>query len=125
MNLRKKLSLYIQATFYLFAGINHFYNPEFYYGLIPEYLPYHQLINNVAGLIEIVFGVGLIYQPTRNWAAYGIIAMLFAFVPSHVYFIQIGGCVDGGLCTPIWIGWVRLIIIHPLLIGWAFSYRNG
>ena len=122
--MKKRISVFIQAAFYLFAGANHFVHPEFYLPLIPEYLPFHHAINAFAGVAEVLFGVGLLIPVTRNWSAIGIIAMLIAFIPSHVFFIEIGGCVQDGLCAPLWVGWVRLVIIHPLLIWWAWSVKD-
>lgn len=120
----KKISLYLQVVFYLYAGTNHFINPDFYAGLIPDYLPAHDAINAIAGVVEILFGIGLAIKQTRKWAAFGIIAMLIAFIPSHWYFIEIGGCIEGGLCAPVWVGWVRLVVVHPLLILWAWRHRK-
>lgn len=122
--MNKKISLWAQAGFYFVGGLNHFINPEFYLDLIPRYLIFFDEINLLAGIMEVVLGIGLLLPVTRNYAAYGIILMLLAFIPSHVYFIQIGGCVEGGLCAPTWVGWVRLVIIHPLLIYWAWSVRK-
>ena len=120
----KKILLYLQATFYVFSGINHFRNPHFYDGLIPPYFPSHDLINTVAGMAEIILGIGLFFLATRKWAALGIIAMLLAFIPAHIYFIQTGSCIPDGLCAPKWLGWARLIVIHPLLIAWAWWCRK-
>jgi len=121
----KKISLYLQSFFYVFAGSNHFINPDFYFPLIPDYLSGLSFEINVAsGLIEILFGIGLLFSKTRKMAALGIILMLIAFIPSHVYFVQIGSCIDGGLCVSPWIGWGRLSIIHPLLIWWAYAARR-
>ncbi|MGY8982552.1 MAG: hypothetical protein ACKVJ9_08955, partial [Cytophagales bacterium] len=53
--------------------------------------------------------------------ALGIVILLICFIPSHVYFIQIGSCVTDGLCVAPWMGWLRLIIVHPLLIFWAWN----
>lgn len=122
--MRKRISLYLQTAFYVFAGSNHFVDPVFYYDLIPTYFSFPVEINWISGVLEILFGIGLILNPTRKFAAFSIIAMLVAFIPSHVYFIQIGGCVEGGLCAPLWVGWIRLILIHPLLIFWAWNHRN-
>lgn len=108
------------AGFYLFAGVNHFINPEFYLDLIPNYLPWHDIINVLAGIAEIVIGLGFLVSSTRRWAAISTIILLIAFIPSHVYFIQIGSCVEGGLCVPEYIGWIRLILVHPVLIYWAW-----
>jgi len=120
----KRLFRYLFVGFMLYAGINHFLNPEFYYPLIPSYLPYPKAINLVSGLLEIAFGVLLLIPKWRTFAVYGIIVLLLLFIPSHVYFIQIGACVPNGLCTPLWVGWVRLIIIHPLLLLWAWKIKD-
>lgn len=116
----KKILLYLMAVFYIFAGINHFRDPKFYIDLIPPYFPFKEFINIASGVIEIILGALLIPTQTRKYAGYAIILMLVAFIPSHIYFIQIGSCVDGGLCVTEIIGWVRLIVIHPLLIAWAY-----
>ena len=120
----KRISFVILVGFYVLAGLNHFRDPGFYLPLIPDYLPNKEGINFLSGLLEILFGIGLVPRPSRKWAVYAIIAMLLAFVPSHIYFIEINGCVEGGLCAPIWIAWVRLIVVHPLLIAWAWYHRK-
>lgn len=111
------------SVFYIMAGLNHFVSPDFYYPLIPDYLGFPKGINILSGGIELLFGVGLLVAKTRSLAVYGIILMLLAFIPSHVYFIQIGSCINEGLCVPEWVGWIRLILVHPLLIFWAWSNR--
>lgn len=116
----KKLLRYLLSLFFVFAGVNHFVNPEFYLPLIPPYFPYPDAINLVSGIIEIGFGVGLLIRKVSKYAAWGIIALLVAFIPSHVYFIQIGSCVPDGLCVPELLGWLRLVLVHPILIGWAY-----
>lgn len=120
----KKYSLILQSLFYLAAGLNHFVNPQFYYDLIPPYLPFPVGINALAGVIEFLFGLGFLFNATRRATSIGVIMMLLAFIPSHWYFIEIGGCVDGGLCVPQWVAWLRLIAIHPLLILWAWFHRQ-
>ena len=122
MDLRK-INLYLLFGFYFVAGLNHFINPEFYYPLIPDYLPFVKAINIASGLIEMALALSLLVPRTRKWASNLIIFMLIAFIPSHVYFIQIGSCVEGGLCVSEWIGWIRLLVIHPILIIWAWSAR--
>jgi len=123
--MKKKISLYLQSLFYVFAGLNHFLNPEFYYPLIPDYLAeLSGFINSFSGVVEIGFGTLLLFPKSRKRAAYGIIFMLIAFIPSHTYFIEVGSCIDDGLCVPEWVGWLRLIAIHPLLIWWAWSVRT-
>ena len=119
-----KLLRILLIIFYAFAGSYHFINPEFYYPLIPDYLPYPELINYTSGIFEIILAIGVAIPKTRLLAVKGIILMLIAFIPSHIYFITEGGCMSDSLCVSIWVAWVRLIIIHPLLIYWAWSVRK-
>lgn len=106
--------------FMLVAGINHFINPQFYLPLIPDYLPFPKTINIASGIVEVVFGILLLFKSTRYLAGIGIIILLVLFVPSHIYFINLGACVPDGLCTPPWVAWLRLVIIHPLFMLWAW-----
>jgi uncharacterized membrane protein len=120
----KKAAFWLLVAFYLFAGANHFINPSFYSGLIPPYLPWHDLINIISGIAEILLAVLLLLPRTRLFAAKGIIVLLISFIPSHVYFIQINSCIPDGLCVPQWLGWVRLVLIHPLLMAWVWWCRK-
>jgi uncharacterized membrane protein len=108
------------GVFFLFAGANHFANPEFYLPLIPDYLPSPALLNVLSGLIEVALGVLLFVPRFTKLAAYGIMVFLVILIPSHIYFIQIGSCIEGGLCIPEWFAWVRLVVVQPLFILWAW-----
>lgn len=122
LGLWQKWKLPLLVLFYLAAGFNHFISPRFYLPLIPPYFPEKELLNSLSGVIEILLAIGAAMPFTRRFAAYGILAMLLAFVPAHIWFIQQGGCVDpAGLCVPGWVAWARLIVVHPLLIWWALA----
>lgn len=116
----RSISRLALALFFMVAGVNHFVNPQFYLPLIPDYLPFHEAINWLSGWIEVVLGAGLLWSTTRRMSSIGIILLMVAFIPSHVYFIQIGACVEDGLCTPMWLAWARLVLVHPLLMWWAW-----
>lgn len=122
---KRRLSLWLMTAFYLAAGINHFNMPEFYYPLTPDYLGHKELINVVSGLAEVLLAVGLINTRTRRISVYGIILMLIAFIPAHVWMIQKSDSIlFDGIHLPVWISWVRLLIIHPVLLVWAWWHRN-
>jgi uncharacterized membrane protein len=110
--------------FYAFAGSYHFINPDFYSDLIPVYLPYHNFINYASGFFEILLAFGVTVSKTRLLAVKGIIVLLVLFIPSHIYFIQVGSCVESAFCVEPWIAWIRLLIVHPLLILWAWRVRK-
>ena len=87
----KKGMLYGMIAFYIFGGYNHFRDPAFYIPLIPPYLAAWAVeLNLLSGVIEIVLALLLIPVQTRKYAGWGIVLMLIAFIPSHIYFIQKG-----------------------------------
>ena len=115
----KPVLLYLMASGYTLAGIYHFVNPRLYIPMIPPYLPFPRVLNYLAGAVEILLGVGLFYEPTRSWAALGVVLLLLVFLPVHIYMVQVGGDLPGGITLPKWAAWVRLVIVHPLLIAAA------
>ena len=122
----KKIGLILLIILYIGAGINHFIHPEPYYSIIPPNIPYPYAINIIAGLLEMIFGIFFIFTATRKFAVYGIILMLIAFLPAHIFMIQKGGCMGPkpALCTTPFIAWLRLPL-QGVLIWWAWVYRNG
>ncbi|MEO5943705.1 MAG: MauE/DoxX family redox-associated membrane protein [Ferruginibacter sp.] len=121
--MKKKLLLIMMGFFYFVAGVNHFRNPEAYYKIIPPYLPWHSFINIVSGVCEIGFAILLFIPATRKFACYGIILMLIAFIPTHIY--MLGSCwMIKGECMPQWLLWVRLLALQPLFIYWAWKMKD-
>lgn len=118
------MNVWALAVFYLIAGLNHFLNPEFYLPLIPDYLPNPEFINSLSGGVELLLAVGVLIKKTSVFSSYLIVLMLIGFIPAHIYFLQIGSCVEGGLCVPEWVSWVRLLLIQPFLIVWALSVQK-
>ena len=79
----------------------------------------------VSGIFEMLLGLGILFKKYSKMAAWGIIVLLLLFIPSHIYFIQIGACVENGLCVPKWVAWIRLLLIHPILIFWAYIFTKN
>lgn len=119
-----EISKWLLGLFYLLAGLNHFWNPGFYIPLIPDYLPAKESLNIIVGLIEVVLGLGMWIKTWQHMAAWSIIVLLILLIPSHVYFIQMGSCAEGSLCIPPWFAWLRLIVVHPLLMLWAYYHAR-
>jgi uncharacterized membrane protein len=117
----KVVFFWLMPLFYIFAGINHFINPDFYLRLIPDWLPQHELSNDAGGGIEILLGIGWIPKRTRKISAWLIIAMLtvFFFVIHIPMVIQFYG--KNTL-------WFRIAVVRlPLqvfLIWWAYKYTR-
>lgn len=113
----------ILGIFYVAAGLNHFIDPAFYLPLIPPYIPYPDSVNVLSGLAEIAAGIMVLRQTTRKAGAWLIILLLIVFIPAHIYFIKVDSCISS-LCVSPWIGWLRLVVVHPLLILWAWFYKK-
>jgi uncharacterized membrane protein len=107
-------------AFYIFGGYNHFRDPDFYIPLIPPYLATWAVeLNLLSGVFEIGLALLLIPTQTRKYAGWGIVLMLIAFIPSHIYFIQKGTFSLGTITMNPMISWVRLLVFQPLFIVWA------
>jgi len=123
MSATKKTSLIILITGYILAGINHFRIPAFYIGIIPGYLPYPALLNTLAGLFEVAFGLLLIFPKTRKPAAWGIVLMLIVFLPVHINMLYGRRQIGATTVKPIW-AWVRLFF-QPVLVVWAWWHTKS
>ncbi|MFB9843345.1 DoxX family protein [Mucilaginibacter ginsenosidivorans] len=121
----KKVSLIILVLFYVFAGINHFRNPVSYLHIIPPYIPYPVVANALAGCFEVLFAVMMLFAQTRKFAAWGIILMLLAFLPVHISMIGDAPLKLGNLVVTPLLAWVRLLVLQPLLILWAWWHTSN
>jgi uncharacterized membrane protein len=124
MQILKKISLVILITGYLVAGFNHFRAPETYYNIIPSYLPFPVLLNILSGGLEISFALLLIRPKTRRVASYGIILLLILFIPVHTKMVADAPFQLGTLMVTPLIAWIRLAVLQPLLILWAWWHRK-
>lgn len=117
----RNIFLVAMILFYLYAGANHFINPSFYLPIIPPYLlEWSNVVNILSGVVEVLLALLLIPKSTRTKAGIGIIIMLLAFIPSHIYFIQKGEFMIGSVMFNPLKSSIRLFIGQPLLILWAY-----
>lgn len=121
----KKISLITIILFYLLTGTNHFRNPAPYLNIIPPYIPYPSLANVLAGSFEVLLALMLIFPRTRRLAAWGIILMLAVFLPVHISMIGDAPLKLGNLIVTPLIGWIRLVILRPLLIPVGMVVNRG
>lgn len=110
--------LYLMATIYIFAGINHFRNPRLYQKIIPPYLPKPKLLNYVSGIAEILLGIGLCIPATSKFSAWGFVALLIAVFPAN-FFMFTNKKASMGLPKSILLLRLPLQIV---LIIWAYYY---
>ena len=84
----KKLFLILLSLFMVFAGINHFRNPDFYLKMMPPYLPFHLELVYLSGLVEVLCGVLLLIPKTKAWGAWLCIITFIAVYPANIYMAQ-------------------------------------
>jgi uncharacterized membrane protein len=88
MSLLKKSTIYFMGTAYIYVGLRHFIDPNFFMAIMPDYLPYHLEAVYVSGVFEIILGSMLLYKKTRRLAGWGLIALLIAVFPANIYLAQ-------------------------------------
>ena len=88
MSLLKKSTIYFMGTAYIYVGLRHFIDPNFFMAIMPDYLPYHLEAVYVSGVFEIILGGMLLNKKTRRLAAWGLIALLIAVFPANIYLAQ-------------------------------------
>ncbi|TCO30637.1 putative membrane protein [Pedobacter psychrotolerans] len=123
-NILFKIFLWIYSLLYILAGINHFIATPSYHIIMPKWLPAHGFLIYLSGVLEVILGIMLLFSRTKKLAALFIILMLIAFIPAHIYMIQIAPFLLGKILITPFMAWVRLPF-QVLLIAWAwYYYRN-
>ena len=84
----KNVSIYLMSIAYIYIGIRHFVDVEFFLAIMPDYLPFHQELVYLSGSFEILFGILLAIPKTRSYAAWGLILLLIAVFPANIYLVQ-------------------------------------
>ena len=73
---------------YTYVGIRHFIDPDFFLAIMPNYFSLHLFFVYLTGLMEVVFGVLLVFKKTRKIAAYGLIVLLVIVFPANIHLVQ-------------------------------------
>jgi uncharacterized membrane protein len=113
---------WLLTIFMVGAGLNHFLDPGPYIAMTPDFLPAPRALVYISGVAEILGGLGLVPARTRPFAAWGIIALLFAVFPANIN-MAVNDLPLGTRDVPAWALWARLPL-QLVLIGWAFWYTR-
>ena len=105
-------------------GLGHFVRPQPFVDIVPDYLPAPLVLVYVSGLFEVLGGLGLLYAPTRRFAAWGLIALYLAVFPANVHMALHQIAPAGTPPLPVWALWGRLPL-QVLLIAWAYRYTRA
>ena len=83
--IRRKIVLLSLAIFFIYFGIDHFINPDFYLSIMPPSFPLHHEAVYISGLFEIIGGMGLLIYRFRKIAGWGLFALVIAVYPANIY----------------------------------------
>jgi uncharacterized membrane protein len=108
------------AVIYILAGLMHFIKPKMYMHIMPRYMPNHEALVYLSGIIEIALGIGLCIPILKDISIYGLIAMLLVFLLVHFYMLSSEKASAG---IPKWILILRILLQFGLMY-WAWTYIN-
>ena len=120
MKIVKIVSKYVLSTFFVVAGVNHFLTSDFYFDLMPDYIPAHEFMVYLSGVTEVMAGIMLAIPRVSRWGAWFIIAHLVAFFTVHFWMIQESERYLSETVT-IELLWLR-IVLQVIFIVWAYWY---
>ena len=81
----KLLTIYVMSIMYIFIGIRHFYDPQYFLHIVPPQLPFKLFLVYLTGLIEIIGGAAILSPKSRKAGAYLLIFLLVSVFPANIY----------------------------------------
>ena len=81
----RNLNLLGLSLFFIYFGVDHFINPDFYLSIMPPSFPMHLEAVYISGLFEILGGIGVLLSKTRKLAGWGLFVLLIAVYPANIY----------------------------------------
>ncbi len=99
------------------SGIHHAVFANHYVDLLPAEMPAKAFQVYLSATLRMLFGIGLLYMPTRTIATIGTMVLLCLVLPVNIR-IALQGNVAGQLIAANWFLWLRLVV-HVSWIGWC------
>jgi uncharacterized membrane protein len=110
---------FAMATMFVFTAVAHFAPmKKDLIAMVPPALPRPDLLVLFTGILELAGAVGLSLEPTRRWAAFGLIALLLAMFPANVSAARRGVKLSGRPPTPLWIR-APMQVLFVLWLWWV------
>jgi len=81
----RKLVLLGLSVFFIYFGIDHFVNPDFYLSIMPPSFPLHEEAVYISGFFEVLGGVCVLISRLRKIAGWGLVALLIGVYPANIY----------------------------------------
>ena len=108
------------GLFMIAAGVMHFVAPRAYGAFLPAWTPWKPELVLWSGIAEILVGAALLYPPTFKMGALGLLLMMLAFLPLHVYHLYDP---PAKLSLPYWGFVVRAVLQLVIVYGCWRLYK--
>jgi uncharacterized membrane protein len=114
----RRIGLAIVFLWFFIGGIAHFALTDTEMRIVPPWVPWPREAVLVSGMFELLGAAGLLWQPTRRAAGWGLFALTLAVTPAHFYMLQQPELFPG---VPYWALVARLPLQVALLalIAWS------
>lgn len=105
------------AIFFVVAGAMHFMKPHVYEEIMPPWLPWHSVLINVSGALEIAGGLALSAPfPVARTAALCLIVLLVLVFPVNIYMAASAGKFPQISPTLLWMRLpLQFVLVYLLL----------
>ena len=120
----KTLFIYVMGIGYIWVGVQHFIDTSFFLKIMPPSFPFHKESVYVSGVLEILFGSGVIIKKTRFYSSWGIILLLIAVYPANIYLAFSEDAQQAVGVSSFFASWIRLPIQFALIALAYFSSKN-
>ena len=117
----KTFSRYLLGMFFVFAGVNHFWNTPFYVAIMPPWLPWHLALVYASGVAEIVLGALLLFKRWQAFAGWGLIALCLAVFPANIHMALHPELFPQFTPTGLWLR----LPLQLVLMAWAYWYTRS
>jgi len=81
----KPLTIYVMSIMYVFIGIRHLLDPQYFLHIVPPQLPFKLFLVYLTGVIEVVGGAAILSPKSRKVGAYLLIFLLVSVFPANIY----------------------------------------
>jgi uncharacterized membrane protein len=111
----------IVFVWFFIGGVAHFAATRIEMSIVPPYIPWPRAAVLVSGVFELLGAAGILYEPTRRAALWGLFALTLAVTPCHIYMLQQPELFN----VPYWALVARLPLQAGLLVLIAWSATHG
>ncbi len=99
------------------AGVGHFVLADDFASIVPPMLPEPHIVVYVTGVMELILGLGLLFERSRKLFAYANAVFLVLVLPANIY-MAVADIPAFGTDPDSVMPWVRLPF-QTVLIAWA------